>query len=79
MPTTYQDLIDVTTAEDTTIDSVVALLDGMKTQIADLMSGANIPPAVQAQITAVFDKVTGGKAKLDAALAANVPAENPTP
>jgi len=76
MPTTYQDIIDLTTAESTTIDSVVALLNGVKAQLDDVLSGAKIPPAVQAKVDAIFTNLTSNKKKLDDALAANVP---PTP
>lgn len=71
MPTLIETL-NLVTAEDTTIDSVIVLVNSLKQQVADLLSGANVPPAVQAQVDAIFDAVTKSKTKLDAALAANV-------
>lgn len=70
---TLQETLDLVTAEDTTVDSVIVLIDGLKQQVGDLLSGANIPPAVQTQVDAIFDAATKSKGKLDAALAANVP------
>lgn len=69
---TLQEVLDLVTAEDTTVDSVIALIAGLKQQVADLLSGTTVPPAVQAQIDAVFDKATASKTKLDNALTANV-------
>lgn len=70
---TLQELLQVVTDENTTIDSVLALIAGLKEQVADFLSGANIPPAVQAQVDAIFDAATKNKGKLDSALTANVP------
>lgn len=70
---TLQETLDLVTAESTTVDSVVALIAALKQQVGDLLSGANIPPAVQAQVDAIFDAATANKGKLDSALSANVP------
>jgi hypothetical protein len=66
-------LADVT-EEDTIIDSVITLLNGVEQQLKDALAGATISPAVQAKIDAVFDKVEASKTKLSAALVANTPA-----
>jgi altronate dehydratase len=72
MATIDQVLQDVTD-ESTAIDSVSALISGLKQQLADALSGATIPPAVQAKVDAVFATAEANKAKLATALATNVP------
>ncbi len=69
MATLDQVLADVT-AESTQIDSVITLIKGLRDQIAAL---PGVTPAMQAQIDAIFAGAEGNKAKLDTALAANVP------
>lgn len=59
--------------EDTLIDSVIALLNGVEQQLKDALAGTTISPAVQAKIDAVFDKVEAQKAKVNAAIVANTP------
>ena len=60
--------------ESTLIDSVSVLITGLKQQVADALSGATLPPAVQAKIDAVFTTAEANKAKLATAVAANTPA-----
>jgi nitrogen fixation protein len=62
------------TDEDTLIDSVIALLNGVEQQLKDALAGVTLPPGVQAKIDAVFDKVEASKAKVNAAIVANTPA-----
>jgi len=76
---TLQQVMDDVTAEKTAIDSVSALVGGLRQQIADALSGVNLPPAVQAQVDAVFAQAEQNKAALAAALAANTPAAPPAP
>lgn len=64
------------TAEDTKVDSIIALLAGLKAQLADVLSGTVVPPAVQAKIDQIFSQATNSAGKIDAAIAANTP---PTP
>lgn len=75
MATLDQVLQDVTD-ESTAIDSISTLIDGLKQQIADALSGATLPPAVQSKVDAIFAQAETNKAKIAAALSANVP---PTP
>jgi len=70
-----QDMTDETTA----IDSVAALITGLQQQVADALSGVTLPPAVQAKVDAIFVTAEANKAKLAAALAANVPPVPVTP
>jgi len=62
--------------ESTKLDSLAAFIAGLKQQIADALSGATRPPAVQAKVDAVFAGVEANKAKVQEALDANV---TPTP
>ncbi len=77
MATLDEVLTDVTD-EGTKLDSLSALIAGLKQQIADALAGTTLPPAVQAKIDAVFAGVEANKAKVQAALDANVPPA-PTP
>ena len=58
--------------ESTKLDSLAAFIAGLKQQIADALSGATLPPAVQAKVDAVFAGVEANKAKVQEALDANV-------
>lgn len=58
--------------ESTKLDSLSTFIAGLKQQIADALSGVTLPPAVQSQIDAVFAGVESNKAKVQAALDANV-------
>ena len=62
--------------ESTKIDSLGTFIAGLKQQIADALSGATLPPAVQAKVDAVFAGVQANKQKVVTAMDANVP---PTP
>ncbi len=72
MATLDQVLTEVTN-ESTRLDSIGALIDGLKKQVADALSGANLPPATQAKIDAVFVGLTANKVKIDTALNVGVP------
>jgi len=72
MSTLDEVLADVT-EEGTKLDSLSTFIAGLKQQIADALSGATLPPAVQAKVDAVFAGVESNKAKVQAALDANVP------
>lgn len=71
------DVLNDVTAESTVIDSLVVLLNGIKQQLADALSGTVIPPAVQAKIDAIFTQAEANKTKLSDAVTANTPAANP--
>jgi phage shock protein A len=72
MATLDQVLADVT-QETTDLDSIAALIAGLKQQIADALSGATLPPDVQAKVDSVFATAETNKGKIAAALAANTP------
>ena len=58
--------------ESTKLNSLSTFIAGLKQQIADALAGVTLSPAVQAQIDAVFAGVESNKAKVQAALDANV-------
>lgn len=72
MATLDEVLADVT-AEKTVIDSVSTLVDGLRQQLADALSGAALPPAVQEKVNAIFDQAEANKAALAKAVTANTP------
>ena len=72
MATLDQVLADVTD-ESSRLDSISALIDGLRQQLADALSGATLPPDVQAKVDAVFAAAETNKGKIDKALNANVP------
>jgi hypothetical protein len=73
MATLEQILADVT-AEPAGIDSLSAFIAGLKQQLADALSGATLPPAVQAKVDAIFAAAETNKQKILDALAAIPPA-----
>jgi hypothetical protein len=75
---TLDEILAKVEEEGTLDDSIIALLNGLKTQLADVLSGVVIPPAVQAKLDAVWTKATDNVAKVSAAITENTPAA-PTP
>lgn len=73
---TLDEVIADVADESTKLDSLATFIAGLKQQIADALSGVTLPPAVQAKVDAVFAAVETNKAKVVAAMDANVP---PTP
>lgn len=69
---TLADILAVVSAQDTALDSVRELILGLKQQIADLLTGVVLPPAVQAQVDAVFDQAVKNSAEIQQALETNV-------
>jgi DNA anti-recombination protein RmuC len=76
MADTLDDILKDVTDESTALDSISALITGLKQQVADALAGATLPPATKAKIDQIFTAAETNKAKIVAALAANVP---PTP
>lgn len=74
MATLDQILADVT-AQQTALDSVIALIQGLRQQLADALSGVTLPPAVQAKVDAIFEAAEFNGVKIAQALAENVPPE----
>lgn len=76
---TSDEALAAVTAEDTRVDSLIALFATTKQQLADALSGVTIPPAVQAKINSIFDLSSAGASKIDTALNTNVPPPAPAP
>ncbi len=76
---TLQEVLDLVTAEGTKEDSIIALLNGVKQQLADALANANLSLENQAKVDAVFAGLTANAGKLDAAIAANTPPAPPAP
>lgn len=76
MATLDQVLADVT-AESSQINAVGALITGLKQQIADALSGATLPPAVQAKVDSIFATAEANKAAIQSAIDANASAAPP--
>lgn len=74
---TLDQIIAEVEAQDTALDSVRALIVGLKQQVADLLSGTTVPPAVQAKIDAAFAAAAKNSAEIAEALAENVPPTEP--
>ena len=68
---TLAELRAAVAAESTVVDSIHVLLDGIKKQLDDVMTGVVVPPAVQAQIDAIFADVETNKQKLSDAVVEN--------
>jgi hypothetical protein len=62
-------------AEETTlIGSISTFISGLEQQLADVLSGASLPPAVQAKVDAIFVQAEANKAALAQALVLSTPA-----
>jgi hypothetical protein len=70
---TLDEVLAEVTDESGRLDSIQTLIDGIKQQLADALSGAALPPAVQQKVDEVFAGLTANKAKIDTALNAGTP------
>lgn len=59
--------------QDTALDSVRALIAGLRQQLEEALSGAALSPANQAKVDAIFAALDKNSAEISDALAANVP------
>lgn len=73
MAHTLEETLALVTAEPTRLDSIIALIEGLEKQLADVLSGASLPAAVQAKVDAMFDAATASAGKIDTAIAAGTP------
>lgn len=69
---TLDEVLATVTAEDTAIDSLVALVEGLKAQLDAVLSG-ELTPAQQAKVDAIFAAVTDNPDRIQAAIDANTP------
>lgn len=73
MMATLDETLDATTEEDTKVDSIIAFLTGIEQQLADALSGANLPPAVQAKVDQLFSQAKAASGRIDTAINAGTP------
>lgn len=69
---TLDETLAAVTAEGTKVDSIIALLTGIKAQLDAVLAGG-LTPDVQAKVDAIFAQATTNAAKIDAAITANTP------
>lgn len=67
------DLVAAATQESNDEDSVLAVLVTIQKQLADVLSGATLPPDVQTKVDALFAEAQANSAKLAAAIATPAP------
>ncbi len=72
MATLEQVLNDVT-QEPERLGRISELVSGLRQQIADALADVTLPPDVQEELDAIFTQLETNKAKIDAALNADVP------
>lgn len=70
---TLDEVLAEVTDESGRLDSIQALLDGIRQQLADALAGTTLPTEVQAKVDAVFAGLTANKAKIDKALNTGAP------
>ena len=70
---TLDEILANVTAQATRIDSLNTLMDGIRQQLADALSGAVIPADVQRKIDAVFAAAQVNAAKIEEAIRENTP------
>lgn len=76
---TLEETLEKVRANGTVLGSINTLLDGLRTEVREVLSGARIPPAVQAKVDAIFNAATAQGTELDEVLLENTPAEPPSP
>lgn len=76
---TLQDIQNDMAEESTIIGGVSTLIAGLKQQLADILSGAQLPPAVQQKVDEVFAQAEANKAALAANLVEGTPAAGTDP
>lgn len=70
---TLDEVLAEVTDESGRLDSIQALIDGIKQQLADALAGTTLPTEVQAKVDAVFSALGTNKGKIDKALNVGVP------
>lgn len=70
---TLDEILTTVTAEDTAIDSLIVLVQGLKAQLDSVLAG-NLTPEQQAKVDAIFAAVTDNPDRIQAAIDANTPA-----
>jgi hypothetical protein len=78
MAITVEQILAKVTERDTVDASLIELTRGIKRRLDEIIAGG-LPPAVQAQVDQLFQKLDDGNVKVAAAVVENTPAENPPP
>lgn len=79
MSATLDQVLADVNSETTLENSVVALLNGVETQLKAALANTSISAADQAKIDGIFDGLEANKTSLTAAITANTPAAPVTP
>lgn len=69
---TLDEVLATVTEEDTKIDSLITLVQGLKAQLDDVLAG-ELTPEQQAKVDAIFDAVTDNPQRIQDAIDANTP------
>jgi Spy/CpxP family protein refolding chaperone len=78
MAHTLADTLAAVQDESTKVESLIALLAGLKAQLDAALAGA-LTPEQQAAVDAIFTAATSEAANIDAAITANTPPPAPAP
>jgi len=77
---TLEEVLAKVEANTTILGSLNTLLDGLRVQVQEILSGAAVPPATQEKIDALFARVSAQGDELTEVLLENTPqAPPPTP
>jgi len=77
---TLEEVLAKVEANSTVLGSLNTLLDGLRTQVQEILSGELVPAPVQAKVDALFEKVSAQGQELAEVLLENTPqAPPPTP
>jgi len=76
---TLQQTLEEIRATRTVIDGLDVLLDNLRTNVAEILSGARVAPATQALIDQAFNETIANKTKLAEVVLENTPVEPPAP
>lgn len=68
---TLDELLATVSAQSTRIASLNTLMDGIRQQLLDALSGTVLPPAVQQKINTIFDVANANAVAIDEAIAEN--------
>lgn len=71
------ELLALVRENNTMIDGLNTLLDGLRQQVLDILSGAAIPAPIQAKVDAVFAEAIDQRAKLTEVITENTPQAGP--
>ena len=72
-------LLEAVAKQKTQVDSVVALLHSIKTQLADALSGTKLPPDVEAKLALIMPQLEANTQEITDAINANTDPVPPAP